>query len=359
MKKSAYRSALLIAATIMLSATTSVAQTATKNFSKTFPVKTDQTVVISNRYGDVTVEPWNRNEVSIEVIVSVEMPTGDRADRLISQIDVLFFENDTAVGAKTVLDERFSVNTRGIGTSRFSIDYTVKMPAKMAIDLSNRYGHINMAEHSGHVNIDLRYGNLAAYRFTRGNEKPINNLTIHYGKATIDEINWMSITSRYVTGFNIVKAQALLLDSRYSKFTIDEAGSIVTDTKYDNFSIPRINNFVAEGAYTTYKIGTLTGKLNLDTKYGSCAVDYIPAGFESLKVDASYCSITMGIDRAAEYRLDARVSYGSLTYCEECTDITRRIIEGSTREIAGVAGRNSNPSATVSVKSAYGAVRLR
>ena len=283
----------------------------------------------------------------------------DRSERLLEMINIEFVENDTSVGATTVLDSRFSSITRGSGTSRFKIDYTVRMPGGNNLNIANRYGNIKIDEHPGWVNIDLRYGNLVALRLTRGNVKPINCIAISYGRATIDEANWLSVISRYTNDFSIRKVQAMMLDSRYSKFTIDEAGSIVADSKYDNISVKNINNFVAETAYTSMKLGTLSTSLNLMARYGSFEATTVPPGFESLTVDASYCGITLGIDRAAAYRLEAKINYGSLSYCEECIDIRRRVVENTSREVAGVAHPDRNPSATVTIKSSYGSVRLR
>lgn len=358
MKKSVYK--LVLAATLVsIAAATTTAQEVTRTYSKVFPLDPVTAVVISNRYGDVTVENWDKNEVSIDVVVTAEMSTPDRSERLLEMISINFIENDTSVGATTELDSRFSTITRGSGTNRFKIDYTIRMPGKNNLNIANRYGNIKIDEHPGWVNIDLRYGNLVALRLTRGNVKPINCIAISYGKATIDEANWLSVITRYTTDLSIRNVQAMMLDSRYSKVTIDKAGSMVVDSKYDNISVKNINNYVAETSYTNMKFGTLYNSLNLSAKYGSFEAATVPTGFESLTVDASYCGITMGIDRTAAYKLDAKVNYGSLSYCEDCIEIQRRIVESSSREIAGVAQPDKNPSATVTIKSSYASVRLR
>ncbi len=350
---------MMAAVVISIAATNAKGQEITREFSRLFKVDDATAVVISNRYGDVTVETWNRNEVSIDVLVTAEMSTTERSEKLLEMISVEFVENDTSVGATTLLDSRFSTVTRGAGTNRFKIDYTVRMPGKNNLNIANRYGNIKIDEHPGWVNIDLRYGNLVALRLTRGNQKPINCIALSYGKATIDEAGWLSIISRYITDLSIRKVQAMMLDSRYSKVTIDEAGSIVADSKYDNIDVRNINNFVAETAYTTMKFETLYNSLNLDAKYGSFAADAVPAGFESLIVDAAYCGITLGIDRNAAYKLQAKVNYGSLSYCEECIDIQTRITENTSKEIAGTARPGDNPAASVNIKSSYASVRLR
>ncbi|MBE0673837.1 MAG: hypothetical protein IH591_04165 [Bacteroidales bacterium] len=359
MKKSLFNTLLLTIAIIIFGAATASSQEITKDFKKSFTVSPQKAVIIDNRYGDVFIESTDGKEVTIDVRVTVEMSSTERSEKLITLIDVQFMENDSAVGAKTVLDDRFSTVTRGAGNNRFSIDYTVRMPAENYIDISNRYGNVKLADHRGRININLRYGNLVALKLSRGNVKPINTIAISYGKATIEEANWLSVVSRYTTDFSIGKVQAMTLDSRYSKIIIDEAGSIVADSKYDNISVLDINNLVAESGYTTYKLGTLHTNLKVEARYGSMTTDRVPPGFETIDIDASYFSTTIAIDRSASYRLDARLNYGSLSYCEECVDITRKIVETTSREIAGVAGTDKNTTATVKINSSYSSVRLR
>ncbi len=359
MKRQVYSILAITAAVLLCSATPARSQELTRDFSKSFTVNSSKEVDLSNRYGDISIETWDKNEVLIEVRVTVEMNSRERSERLLDLIQIEFIESDSTVGAKTVLDDRFSSATRGTGSNRFSIDYTVKMPARNDLTIANRYGSIKMNDHSGRVDIDLRYGNLYAGKLTRGNVKPVNAISISYGKANIEEANWLSAVVRYTNDFNITRVQAMTLDSRYSKIVVESAGSVVADSKYDNLNINEIRNLVVDGAYTSIKLATLTNSLRLNVKYGSFEATTVPAGFESISVDAAYCGVTMGIDRAAKYRLDARVTYGSLSYCEECVDIQKRIIESNSREVSGVAGSDKSPAATVNISSSYGSVRLR
>lgn len=359
MKKLVYSILAITAAVLLSSATPVNSQELTRDFSKSFTVNASRTVDLSNRYGDINIETWDKNEVLIEVKVTVEMNSTERSERLLELIEIEFFESDSAIGAKTILDDRFSSATRGVGSSRFRIDYMVKMPGQNGLTVANRYGNIKMNNHQGWVDIDLRYGNLFAGKLTRGNVKPVNTISVSYGKANIDEANWLSTIVRYTNDFNITRVQAMTLDSRYSKIIVESAGSIVADSKFDNINIDEIRNLVVDGAYTSIKLATLTNSLKLNVRYGSFEATTVPAGFESISIDAAYCGVGLGIDRSAKYRLDARVTYGSLSYCEECVDIQKRIIESNSREVSGVAGSDKSPAATVNINSSYGSVRLR
>lgn len=356
MKKSAYNKGLLLLPILLLSVTLT-AQEVTKEFHEEYNAGSNSTLQLSNKYGDVVIDSWDQDKVVIDVKVTVEMPNRERAQELIQYINVDFAQNGDVISAKTVIDDRFNFKGWG-GSKKFSIDYSVKMPAKAALALSNRYGNTDIDELDGLVNLDIKYGNLTLGKITSVKRDPINTINISYGKGSIDEAGWLDLTLRYVGDSEITKCQALLLDSKYSKLSVGELSSLVGESKYDNLNIDEINNLVLENGYTETKIGTLNKKLQYNGSYGSFSVERIPAGFESIDVDTRYMGVNLGIDDAANYNLDAHVSYGGLKYNEENFVNKRRIIENTSQEIAGVVGKVENPEASVNVTASYGSVRL-
>jgi hypothetical protein len=357
MKRQDYKTGTLLVITLFLASVTIAAQEVTKEFHKEYAANEKTTLDINNRYGDVVIESWDKDQVVIDVKVTVDMPNREKAEKLISYIDVQFAQSGDNISAKTVIDDKF--NFTGWGNSKkFSIDYKVKMPAAAALTLQNRYGNTEFNELTGLVNLDIKYGDLTAGKMTRGNVKPLNSLNLAYGKGSIDEAGWLDLTIRYVGSLDITKSQALLVDSRYSKLAIGETSSIVGESKYDNLRIENINNLVLENGYTETNIGVLTKKLKYTGSYGSFTVDQVKEGFESVDVETRYMGVKLGIDESASFRLEAKVSYGELKYNEENFKNERRIIENNSSEISGISGKEESPKATVNVVASYGSVRL-
>jgi len=228
----------------------------------------------------------------------------------------------------------------------------------MDITLANRYGDTEMDELRGRVDLDIKYGNLTAVKFTRGNGKPLNKLVLAYGKARIDEAGWLEIIARYSGNLEIMKSQALLSDSRYSKLNIGETSSIVAESKYDNIRIQNVNNLVLDAGYADIVVGTLARKFKLDAGYGSVIIDHVPEGFESLEINSRYTGVSLGIDNEASYKLDAKVSYGGLRFNETNFRHDRRVIQNNMNETTGIMGKDSSSSSTVYVNASYGSIRL-
>jgi hypothetical protein len=358
MDRPIYKSGLLLLAAVFLSAAALTAEEVTKEFHKQYRAGTGTTLDINNRYGHVIVETSNSDQIQIDVKVTVDFPGRERAEKLLSYIEVQFSESGDVVSAKTVIDDRFSFSGWGGGSRRFSIDYNIKMPDDINFTLANRYGDSDLEEIKGLVKLDIKYGNLKADNLSRGNKKPINYLSLAYGKAEIGSAGWLDVVLRYSGNFAIDKAQALLLDSKYSKIQIRDISSVVGNCKYDNIRIEKINNLVLDAGYADVNIGELSKKLKFDGGYGSVTVDRIEKGFESIESQTKYISVRLGIDPGASYKLDANLSYGDLKFDEDNFHNERRIVQNNSTEISGFFGNETSPSSTVKVTSSYGTVRL-
>jgi hypothetical protein len=356
MEKLNYKSVALFIISFFIVSSAMYADEVTKEYHKEYTAGS-KTLDISNKYGDVIIQSWDKDQIVINVKVTVDMSNRERAQDFLDKIDVQFSEGSDVISAKTVIDDKF--NFTGWGDSKkFSIDYNIKMPVGTDLTLANKYGNTDIDELHGLMDLDIKYGNLSAGKLTRGNVKPLSTLNISYGKGTIDETGWLDLTERYVGSMDIAKSQAILLDSKYSKITLGETSSIVGQSKYDNIRIETINNLVLENGYTEVNIGELTKKLTYHGSYGSFSIDRVPAGFESLDVETHYMGVKLGIEESANYKLDAKVSYGGLKYNEDNFKNQRRIVENNSHEVSGTVGNEENPTSRVNVIASYGSVRL-
>jgi len=358
MKKFHYKTGALLLITLLTASLSLSAEEVKKEFHKEFTPGPNTTLDISNRYGDVVITSWDQNQIVIDVKVTVELPSKEKAEKLLSYIDVQFTGEGDLIKARTVIDDKFSFSGWGGESKKFSIDYNVKMPAGIPLTLANRYGNTKITELTSLVNLDIKYGNLTAGKLTRGNEKPWSSLNLAYGKGTIDEAGWMTLTIRYTGNLDITKSTALLLDSKYSKLSLGETSSVVGESKYDNIRIGSIKNLDLDNGYSDVNIETLFTKLRYEGSYGSFSIASIPAEFESLDLATRYMGVKLGIADNASYELDGHVRYGGIKYNEDNFKFNRRIIENNSTEIAGVVGKEDSPSSKVKIEASYGSVRL-
>jgi hypothetical protein len=329
-----------------------------KTYQKEFSLTSNSNIYLENRFGQVNIENWEKNSISITVQIKVDYPEGSKSDRLLKAISIEINQTGDNISAITKIDEDFMRSWNRLfegGSKDFSIDWEVKMPKNASIEMVNSYGDIFINELTGKCKIELKYGNLKANRIMKDNTDPLSSLSIGYGNATIDEVEWFKADIKY-SKLNIVKGKALVIVSKYSKVLIDQVSSIVSESKYDTYSIGTIANFVGEGGYTTYRFEELTKKLDISVRYGDIRIDRIPATFESIKFNGGYTSLKAGIDPAASYMLKGDVHYGSLKFKNEGR--FNRIENNNSIAVDGLVGDDANTKSKVDIVVKYGGARL-
>jgi len=348
----------LFAALLCSVALSASAEEVKKEFHRELTPGDNSTVTVINKFGSVVTETWDKDNVVVDVTVKVEHPSADRARKLLDMIRVEFTEEGGNLKAETIFSDDFSSISWKGSNNNFSINYVIKMPARVNFDVTNKYGNTVIDELSGLVTANVKYGDLTVDKLTRGNVKPLNTLVVAYGKANVYELGWAEINARYVGMFSVERATALLVDSKYSKISVKKVSSLVADSKYDGYSVGEANNIVVLGGYTDLRFDRVSKKLDVETKYGNLTVNYVPAGFDKISVKAGYCAVRLGIDPSACYRLDANSSYGSIKLDDSLFSADRRIVGNTSTEMAGKVGRCSTPSSEVTIDTSYGSVRL-
>lgn len=329
-----------------------------KKLHHDFDVKKGSELVIRNKFGKVDVQNWDQQKVSIDVVITVDYANREKAEKLLSYIDVEFSTDGNKLQAITQIDDRFNrIRNNGWRSDgkEFSIDYTVKMPSDLTLDLLNKYGDIFINKLSGQTRIEVKYGNLKINKLTRGNTDPMATVVLGYSNGTIEEANWLKVKMKY-SKLEFTRAKALLVNSAYSKLYIDKVSSIVADSKYDTYRVGTAQNFVVEGAYSNYKFEFIGNKLILDTRYTGTTVQKVDANFAKISIDNEYGGIKLGIDRSASYLLKAHAKYASISYPEKAK--VSRIIENTSTSVDGVIGSNPAPKAEVRIETRYGSVNL-
>ncbi|MBU8891926.1 MAG: hypothetical protein KOO66_04055 [Bacteroidales bacterium] len=360
MKAPKFKSTLLLIFVQILVITSAFAagEEFSKNLHKDYDADANTLLIIQNKFGNVDINNWDKNKVSIDVTITVDHINEEKAKELIDYINVEFKQSGNTIEAITEIDEKFSKwNTFSFGKDNkdFSIDYKVNIPKNIKLDLSNKYGSVFINEITGHSKISVKYGNLKVNKILRENVKPLSEVYLAYSKGTIDKCVWLNVTLKY-SKLEIEECKALIAVTKYSKLYVDKGSSIVCESKYDEYRIGSVTNFVTTSAYTGFDFNEITKKLDFDNRYGSINVDYVPEGFEEIDIENEYGNIDIGISPGASYNLKGYAKYADIDYHEP--NRISRIKENTSLQVEGLVGKDSNTKSVVKIETRYGSVDL-
>ncbi|HAN78864.1 MAG TPA: hypothetical protein DCQ31_14435 [Bacteroidales bacterium] len=322
----------------------------TKKFNKEFKVTELSILDISNKYGEVIIENGENGRVTIDVTITVKTSNKSKAESLFSKVNILFAEEGNIAKAATEI-------TSEISNTDFSIDYKVKMPASLNLNLLNKYGNVFIDQANGINNIAVKYGDFRAKKMLNGNTKPRSMLDLAYvNNANIEECNWLKIDVSY-SKLTIEQSTALIMVSKYSKIFINKCNSIVCESKYDSpFKVGAVANFVCIGKYSDYEIGYIGKKFDIDAKYSDIEVRNVAATFELVKAIVSYGKTSILLPEGGSYNLNAQTDYSSIKYPR--SNKLNVIEDNTATKVYGKVGTGENPKAKVEIISKYGDVIL-
>jgi len=324
-----------------------------KTIKKEFNVKPDALLKISNSYGNLTLTSWNEDRVLIEVHIKTSGNNEEKVQDKLDEIIVEFEGNSGLVSAKTIFDAnrgRWNWNWGGRNNVNMQINYTVKMPVKNNVHLSNDYGNIILDRVDGHAKISCDYGRLEIGELRGRN----NQLSFDYtSKSSFGYVNSASISADY-SGFTIEKAGDLNISADYTNATVRQMENLAYSSDYGSLEVDEVNNIQGRGDYINVKLGTVHGNVDIAADYGSLEIRKMDANAGNMTINTDYTGVDIGY--SSQYKFDFEISteYANVRGRENF-EVNISQEKGSERFYKGYHG-SSNSGNTVSIRSDYGGI---
>lgn len=280
-----------------------------KTIKKTFEVRADGLLKIDNSYGNLVLNSWDRNEIVIEVKITTNGNNEDKVQKKLDQIEVDFESNSDMVSAKTRFDKNNSWSWWGKNNNvNMQINYTISLPVKHSVHLSNDYGNITLDRIDGHAKISCDYGRLDLGELRgRGNQ-----LSFDYtSKSQIGYMNSGSISADY-SGFTIEKAGDLRISADYTNSSITSMGNLEYNGDYGNLEVGEVANIDGSGDYLNTKFGTVHGNVEVTADYGSIRIERMAEDAGNLDIQTDYTGVKIGYDPDYHFDFEINTKYAGV-----------------------------------------------
>jgi len=288
-----------------------------KTYSKTYSVDGNDLLQIDNRFGKITVNTWNRNEFKVDVQMKLGSDNEEAANNLYNGSSI----SDSKVGS-TVSFKTNIANSNMSGRNNnqhIEINYTVYMPAGNPIDITNKFGSVDLPDLSGKALIRVSYGSLTAASLTSGQ----NDVTVKFGDANIGT-------------FNSGKVEVA-----YGKLKTGSVNNIDADIKFSSISIER-----------------LKGSADVSVKYGDgFRIGTIERTVRNISVEASFTKINFDFKQLDSFNFDVTTKFGNFNYDDRVRVTAKTPSDeergwSSTKTYKGYAGKD-NSSNKVVINASY------
>lgn len=342
----------------------------TKEIHESFEVDSDALLGVQNKYGNITIATWDRNTISVDVLIKVKTTSESKGQTYLEGINIDFSASNSKIGMKTVYPDQensswWSSWWNNSNNIDFEVHYTIKAPKGISTNLINKYGTITQASIGGWSKATNKYGDII-FDNVGGNV----TLNLGYGKAKINKAKNVIVDIKNST-LNIGDCDDIKMESKYCDFTIGNCGDMQLDSKYDEFTIKSAGEIVNNGKYDTFKIGEAESliidtknttvdinKLNkmckVDTKYGSIKIKSTSPGVELISIESKYTEYNFGID--SDFHLKFLGDYSDLSI-----DVPHQkyhsVEEGKELQVKAFRG-SKDAKLKISVDIKYGGLKI-
>ena len=219
-----------------------------------------------------------------------------------------------------------------------TINYYIQMPPKLAADLNQKYGNINLpSDNNGNMDIHVKYGNLNAGNFTAN-----AMIEAKYGNIEVGNLQDAQLDLGYVGTAKIRNAKDLTIDSKYSNLDIQDIQSLRMEIKYGNLTIESVSRLDMEIKYSDAKIGTLKDALNVSSlSYSNLKIRNLSHSFSKVNVESHYGNLEVALPAKTSFRIVAEnMKYSS---CDvNGFNITRKHFDDEDRDKKSCPARSKD-----------------
>lgn len=327
-----------------------------KIIKKEYKVNEHAKVSINNKYGNLNITTWDKNQVEIEVTITVKGDDLDSVEERLANIDVNFEASESLVYAKTIFEKeqkRWSFWKKNSNIN-YQINYKVKMPKSNSVALNNDYGSIFLDNLSGKADINCDYGEISIGELSNNN----NNINLDYcSSSTISYMKSGHVNIDY-SKISIEESENLKVNTDYSTSNFDKVGNINFNADYGSITIEEATNVHGNSDYASMRFGTIKKSLIIDTDYGAITVKRLLKGFENIEIDGQYAGIKIGVDSNAVFDFELDLQYAGFKGEDDKMEFFKKISKTTKKYYEGKFGKGKTNS-KVKIKSQYGGVSIK
>jgi hypothetical protein len=350
-KYNSFNSAVIGVATNDKNSTKNPKEEKQKVVKATFKVNPTDLLTISNKYGNVNFTNHDKSEVSVYITILAWGKSDKDAQKILDRIEIDQEKSSGGISFQTEIEESkggySSSNREG-----FEINYEVKIPKNLNIDVENKFGSVTIADLNGKLNLDLKHGNFNGHNLT-GQRHSIN---VQFGNLSINEVNSADLEVAHGS-ISINKSNTdLKIESKHSDLKIDEANILEIEAKHGNIRIGTVSKINGENSFGRIEIRKLIKLAVLQLNHGYCEIEQVVKGFEKIVIENRYGSIELRFDTDAKFEFETETRYGSIRNSMPNTTVQRKEDDNNEQILEGKT--NGGGSGKVRVTNQHGSIRL-
>jgi hypothetical protein len=261
---------------------------------KSFVVDAKDALSIDNRFGDVNVSLWDRNEMRVEIAITSSSQSADRARQALQAVTLDERREGDTYLFKTVIADGFDGGwKKGDRRNFLRVNYRISMPKANKLAIKNSFGNTTIPDFWAPLSVESSFGNV--YGAT------LNNAT------TKIKASFGNVSIRDVQNGNVVMS--------FGDLAINSGNVLSIQQTYGKLNIGETNRVDARTSYTEALIGAVRQSGKFKMNYAKqFRVERIGAAADKIDVEASYSTVALPMQSTPNCDFNVTVTHGGFTY---------------------------------------------
>ncbi len=234
-----------------------------RTVSKDYTVGKDDKLSIENSFGEVSVSTWDKSEIKVDVEISVQASTEEKAQEMMNQIKVSDNQNGGSITFKTDIGKMGNDGKhKGDKEKKFNVSYKIFMPSGNPLTVVNSFGATNIPDMKGPVDLTSKFGELNA-----GKLDDVKVIHVEFGQVHVVGAQNGDITLKFngKSNFEQVGGAIKLRVEFCNNVQFGFTPSISDLSVFESYS--NINMTIPDGLSPSFDIHTSFGKFYNSTGY--------------------------------------------------------------------------------------------
>ena len=302
-----------------------VGEKVTKEITREFIVSPDDTLELTNQYGNINITIGEANRVLVDIVITASSSTQKQASDIIDKISFDFTEDNSMLTISTHIDPAKKLEALlKTNSSEIDIDYQISVPADIFLALKNFHGNIFVANTERKITVNLEHGILELGDVNADVDLNLSHSTGRISQIYNGRIDLMHSALEMEDGRDLsmnlhhaVVASGTLhqlnLTSSFSKLNSNSVGILEYHGRHDTLVIQSANSVSATASYSVILLDQLNEKGTFEMKHGHLSLHQIQRNFSAIFVNASFTNVEIGFTPDASFSLDAKANYGNIS----------------------------------------------
>jgi hypothetical protein len=321
-----------------------------KTIQKSFSLDAEEVIKLSNEYGKIHINTWEKPQLSVKVIVKAYGPTEALAQQRLEEARIEMDQSREGVFLITRHKKEVLLGKRGV-----KVNYEISAPANSPLHITSKFCDVYIGDRTASLDLAHSNGNVVLGRLSH----PDNRLQVSFGKTDLAYIKGGMLQFSY-GHLLIARAGDIRIQADGTEVQIGQANEIMLNANLCDMKLGEVSEIKGRYSSATFQVEKLAKSLDVEVKYAKLfEIKQVSTKLRGVRIKSYYSTLHLGFANQLSFDFDASVQYGKLLY--EARSISMTVIHDESQEQTNYQGRfgpDRNPSARVELHGQYGHIKI-